>query len=96
MMGAQEPCIADLLVAEEVFNLVLLEAIDDDFDMPASLDDLLGGDHPNVRRFLAAVQELDPAKWNTLHAVLNKAKENMVKRKTANVRGGGGGGVSKL
>ena len=33
MMGAHGPCIADLLVTEELFNLVLLEAVPPDFGM---------------------------------------------------------------
>jgi hypothetical protein len=73
---------------------VLLEAVDNDFGMPASLDALLGDGHPNVRRFLAAVRGLDPAEWGRLHAVLDKAKKRMVERKLSG--DGGGGGVAKL
>jgi len=33
MMGADRPCLADLLIAEELFNLVLLEAVPPEFGM---------------------------------------------------------------
>ena len=52
----------------------------------------LGDEHPNVRRFLAAVRGLDQAEWSRLHDVLDKAKKRMVERKASG--GGGGGGMT--
>ena len=44
---------------QEIFNLTLLEATDEDFGMPPTLDALLGEGHPSVTKFLAASQDLD-------------------------------------
>ena len=94
---------------KDIFNLVLLEAVDGDFNMPTSLDSLLGDHHPNVRRFLHATRSLDPEGWEKMHAVLEKAKRRMVERAKGRHEaasssrhdgdgggGGGGGGTAKL
>ena len=83
MAGASEPSLADLLVSEEIFNLVLLEAVDArEFDfLPRTLDDLLGTTHPRTRRFLEACRGLDEPAWTRIHAVLHKARDAMVARR---------------
>ena len=83
MAGASEPSLADLLVSEEIFNLVLLEAVDArEFEfLPRSLDDLLGTTHPRTRRFLEACRGLDEPAWTRIHAVLHKARDAMVARR---------------
>jgi len=86
MMGSSRPCVADLLVAEEIFNLTLLEAIDEDFGMPPTLDALLGEGHPRVTKFLAACQDLDFDEWRSIHGVLHTARDKMAARKKARSR----------
>ena len=73
---------------------MLLEAVDDSFALPESLEQLLGDAHPNVVRLLDAVKDLDPVTWTSLHAVLDRVKGRLVERKSR--PGKGEGATAKL
>lgn len=83
------------LLSQELFQLTLLEAVDDDVGLPPSLDALLGDASPRSREFLRACRSLDADAWNRTHHLLERAKALMLRRKAKEAAEGASGASAR-
>jgi len=109
LAGRSRLSIADFLVATELDQLRLLEALEGgegggsgsgsgggENNPTVSFEALLAP-RPRVRAYLSRVREAcGPAEWDRVSAVLGKVVANLKRKRTRGGGGGGGGGRARL